>query len=97
MLSLQFSDTGRRQRKADSGLRALFNVASGGGSGGVVTTGVRGLSEADLKDAKPDSQALQTVQGYAVNKSEAAKFAKAGKLSTQEMDYLSEPAREEEQ
>ena len=87
MLSLQFSAAGKQNKKGDSGLRALFNVASGGG-GGSVTTGVRGLSEEDLKNAQPNPQALQAVQGYAVNKSEAQKFAQAGNLSAQDMDYV---------
>lgn len=92
MLSLQFSNAGKHRKTGDSGLRALFNVASGG-SGGSVTTGVRGLSEEDLKNAQPNSQALETVQGYAVTRTEAQKFAKAGNLNAQDMDYVAASAK----
>ena len=92
MLSLQFSDAGKQNKKGDSGLRALFNVASGGG-GGSVTTGVRGLSEEDLKNAQPNPQALLAVQGYAVSKSAAKNFAKAGNLSELEMEYVTAPEK----
>lgn len=89
MLSLQFSNADKN-KTGDSGLRALFNVASGSGSGGAVTTGVRGLSEEDLKNAHPNPQALETVQGYAVNKTEAQKFARLGNLLEQDMDYVAQ-------
>lgn len=88
MLSLQFSNAGKHRKTGDSGLRALFNVASGGGSGGSVTTGVRGLSEEDLKNAHPNPQALETVQGYAVARVEAQKFATSGSLLAQDMGYV---------
>ena len=76
LLSLKFSNADKK-KSGDSGLRALFNVASGGGGGGAVTTGVRGLSEENLKDAHPNPQALEQMQGYAASKEGAQKFAKA--------------------
>lgn len=92
MLSLQFSAAEKQNKKGDSGLRALFNVASGGG-GGSVTTGVRGLSAEDLKNAQPNPQALLAVQGYAVSKSAAKNFAMAGNLSALEMEYVTTPKK----
>lgn len=89
MLSLKFSNEGKN-KSGDSGLRALFNVASGGGSGGAVTTGVRGLSEENLKNAHPNPQALEKMQGYTANKEDAQKFARAGSLSAQDMGYVAE-------
>lgn len=87
MLSLQLV-RGTTQRRADNGLRSLFNVAQTGRGGSTVTTGVRGLSEEDLKHAKPNPQALKEVREYAATKAEAKRFAMAGKLKAQQVDYL---------
>ena len=89
MLSLRFSNVDK-DKSGDSGLGSLFNVASKGGSGGTVTTGVRGLSEENLKNAKANPEALEVMQGYAADKAGAQKFAKSGSLREQDMDYVSE-------
>lgn len=86
MLSLRMADTPKKS--GDGGLGALFNVATTGNSGSTVVTGVRGLSEEKLRDAHPNPQALQTMKGYAASKQEGVKFAKSGKLESQQMDYL---------
>ncbi len=44
------------------------------------TTGVRGLSEEELKNAKPDPAALQLVENLAVAPADARGFAKQGEL-----------------
>ena len=90
MLSLKFNSA--ESKSSDSGLATLFNVASSGGSGRSVTTGVRGLSEQDLKDAKPNPKALQAMEDFAVDGSEAQKFARSGKLSSQNIRYIPESA-----
>ncbi len=87
MLSLQLA-RGATDRRADNGLRSLFNVARSGGSGATVTTGVRGLSEEQLKNAQPDPQALQELERYAADRREAQRFAAEGKLQAQRVDYL---------
>ena len=92
MLSLRFSNADKN-KSGDSGLGSLFNVASKGGSGGTVTTGVRGLSEENLKNAQANPKALEAVQGYAANKAEAQKFAKSGNLRSQDMDYVTETGK----
>jgi hypothetical protein len=74
-------------------LGALFNVATTGNSGSTVTTGVRGLSEEKLKNARPNPEALKVMQGFAVSKQDASAFAKAGKLKSQHMDYLPPPGK----
>lgn len=84
MLSLRYQTTSGR---GDSGLGALFNVARTGRSGSTVTTGVRGLSEEDLKNSRPNPKELERAKGYAVNKAEARKHAKSGKLEEQDVDY----------
>ncbi len=88
MLSLRLGNGDAPIKSGDSGLGALFNVAATGNSGSTVTTGVRGLSEENLKNARPNPQALETMNGYAVSKEAASGFAKAGKLKSQQIDYL---------
>ncbi len=92
MLSLQLV-RGTTQRRADNGLRSLFNVAQTGRGGSTVTTGVRGLSEEQLKNPKPNPQALEEAQEFAATKAEAKRFAAAGKLKAQQVDYLAGGAR----
>jgi hypothetical protein len=53
-----------------------------------VATGVRGLSEEDLKNAQPNPREFEKLQNYAVNKAKAEKFARDAKLKTRQLDYL---------
>jgi hypothetical protein len=87
MLSLQLESNA--QKRGDNGLRSLFNVASTGRSSSTVTTGIRGLSEEQLKNTKPDPQALQAAKRYAVGREAAQRYAAEGKLHAQSVDYLS--------
>lgn len=91
LLDLRFGDASAPKKSGSSGLGALFNVATGGGN--TVSTGVRGLSEEKLKDPKPDPQALETVQHYAVSKNDAMQFGRAGQLAAQSIDYLPVPTK----
>jgi len=88
MLSLQLEASGQGKR-GDNGLSALFNVAATGKSSSTVTTGIRGLSEEQLKNSKPNPQALQAAKRYAVSRAEAQRYAAEGKLNAQSVDYLS--------
>ena len=92
MLSLRFSNADKN-KSGDSGLGSLFNVASKGGSGSTVTTGVRGLSEENLKNAKANPKALETMQGFAADKKAAQQFAKSGGLREQDVDYVDEAGK----
>jgi hypothetical protein len=53
----------------------------------IATTGIRGLSPEDLKNASPDPAALAKAQGYRADKPTAERFAKDGKLATASVDY----------
>ncbi len=88
MLSLQL-ETGTTSRRADNGLNSLFNVAATGRGGSTVTTGVRGLSEEQLKNTKPNPQALQDAKRYASSRDDAQRFATEGKLHAHSVGYLS--------
>lgn len=87
MLNLRF-DTNAQGKRGDNGLSALFNVATTGRSNSTVTTGIRGLSEEQLKNTKPNPQALQAARRFAVSRADAQHFAAEGKLHAQSVGYL---------
>jgi hypothetical protein len=86
MLSLRYSSTATKS--GDSGLKSLVNVGRSGSSGITVATGIRGLSEEDLKTAQPNPREFEKLQNYATNKPDATKFARDANLKTQQLDYL---------
>lgn len=71
----------------------LLGLTSGrAGTGKVVaTTGIRGLSEEDLKAAQFNATELQLAESFASTSTEAQKFAKQGQLTAQRLDYLPAP------
>lgn len=89
MLDLRASDAATK--KGDTGLGSLFNIGRSGSSGTTVATGVRGLSEEDLKNAQPNPAELAKLQNFAANKAQAEKFARSGKLKTQTLDFVPAP------
>ncbi len=86
MLSLRGDSTAKQS--GDSGLQSMINVGRSGSSGITMTTGIRGLSEEDLKNAHPNPGEFNKLQNYAANKAKAEKFARDAKLKTQQLDYL---------
>jgi hypothetical protein len=86
MLSLRGDNTARKS--GDTGLQSLINVGRSGSSGITMTTGIRGLSEEDLKNAHPNPGEFEKLKNYAASKAKAEKFAHDGKLKTQQLDYL---------
>ena len=91
MLSLRIDDGGAAKKSSDSGTGALFNIAVTGNSGSNTTNGVKGFGKEELKNAHPNPKALQAMNGYMVSAADAQKFAKAGKLVEQKLDYLAAP------
>jgi hypothetical protein len=53
----------------------------------IATTGIRGLSPEDLKNASPDAAALAKAQGYRAEKPAAERFAREGKLAAVNVEY----------
>ena len=88
-LALRFAGSGT-VKASNSGIARRFNLARIGSSGSQVTTGVRGLDAQDISSAQPNAAALQTMDGYAVSADEAGRFAAAGPLQAQSVDYPSE-------
>ncbi len=53
----------------------------------IATTGIRGLSPEDLKNASPDAAALAKAQSYRADKASAERFAREGKLAAVRVEY----------
>lgn len=87
MLSLRI-DPGTEKKSGESGLGALFNVARSGSSGSTVATGVRGLSEKDLRNAQPNFKELERLQHLTASTAEARLFAAQAKLKSRSISYL---------
>jgi len=72
-------------------LSGLASAIGGGRQAGsqatIATTGVRGLSPEDLKNASPDAAALAKMQSYRADKAAAERFARDGKLAEVRIDY----------
>jgi hypothetical protein len=58
----------------------------------IATTGIRGLSPEDLKNASPDPAALAKLQSYRADKAAAERFARDAKLAAVVIEYLEETA-----
>ena len=86
MLALRYGGPGVAKR-GDSGITQAINVARTGASGTQVTTGVRGLDEADIKTARPNPAELKKLEGYAESKRSSASFAGSGRLKAQRVEY----------
>lgn len=89
-VSLRFDDSSAPKKSGDSGFGSLFSAATTGSSGSTPTTGVKGVTEENLKNAQPNPRDLQAVNGYGVGKTEAQQFARSGKLVAQHVNYLGE-------
>jgi hypothetical protein len=53
----------------------------------IATTGIRGLSPEDLKNASPDPAALAKAKSYRADKPAAERFAREGKLAAVPVEY----------
>jgi hypothetical protein len=84
MLALRYGGAARR---GDTGVVQAINVARTGASGTQVTTGVRGLDEADINTARPNAAEYRKLEGYAESKQSSASFAESGKLKAQRVEY----------
>lgn len=76
-------------------VKGVLDVATGrAGTGKVVaTTGVRGLNEEELKNAKYNEEEVLKLESYAQTSQQAQQFAKKGGLQTVKLGYL--PASQE--
>jgi hypothetical protein len=52
----------------------------------IATTGIRGLSQEDLKNASPDEAELRRMHSFRVDQASAERFAREAKLAAQNVD-----------
>jgi hypothetical protein len=70
-------------------LTGLTSAISGGGTAkktNIATTGIRGLSPEDLKNAAPNPEALAKAHSYRSDKPAAERFARDGHLASVKVD-----------
>jgi hypothetical protein len=93
MLSVRRGASGKTDVAKEVG--GVGDLATGrAGTGQVVsTTGVRGLSEEELKDARFDAAQLAKAQSFVVAAEDARRHAAQGKLESRRFDYLPDPAK----
>ncbi|MGH8629525.1 MAG: hypothetical protein ACREU7_02000 [Burkholderiales bacterium] len=58
-----------------------------------VTTGVRGFSEEDLKEAKPNPGEVDKMESFAANSAHIGPFVQSGQLSSREVTYFDDKGR----
>lgn len=83
-----------KEKTSGEGLKMLRSVKETGrsGAGGIVaTTGVRGLNAEDLKNAKPNPKAVQTLEANRANEQQAREQARAVGLREKNVAYLAKP------
>ena len=93
MTSIKIAGSVAAGKSGDSGLGSLLNVARSGRSGNTgvtVATGVRGLTPEDLKNAKPDPEAVKKLDTVATTKGDAESFAGKASLRRQIVEYIPE-------
>jgi len=83
----------RGAASSGSQVKGVLDVASGrAGTGKVVaTTGVRGLNEEELKNAKYSEVEVKKLESFTITSGQAQQFAKSGGLKAVKFNYLSEP------
>ena len=72
----------------------FFSSDSSSTSSGTATIGVRGLSEAEIKSAKPDLEELSKMQQYASNQSRMKKFRQSGHLRANDVKHIDPDAKQ---
>lgn len=80
--------TGSGQR-GDNGIASIASMFKTGSSGNTVTTGVKGLSEEQLENAQPNPEEAKRLDKYKNTDGDARSYAKHGRLTAQQLDYLS--------
>ncbi|HPK54014.1 MAG TPA: SH3 domain-containing protein [Smithellaceae bacterium] len=88
----------RGTAQSGSAIKGVLDVASGrAGTGKVVaTTGVRGLNEEELKNARYNESAVKKMESYTQTVQQGRRFAHEGGLQAVQFDYLPEAGQEGE-
>ncbi len=71
-----------------AGVDTLGNVMRTGSTGGVATTGAKGIDRDQLEKAKPDYEQLKRLDQDAIDADAARHFADEIKLAARKLDYV---------
>ena len=85
----------RNQISTDTTASGSLGLATGRlGSNSIVnTSGTRGLDAGDLKQSKPNAEALKTLRQYHVSKEQAVAFRTSSGLQERTLEYLKAPVQ----
>ena len=94
MMALRMGEGARQPGAAGAaaGLGGLLNIARTGSSGNTVSTGAKGITEENLKNAQPNLAELKKLQQLGASPAEARNFARTGGLRPRDVAYLSPTA-----
>lgn len=81
--------SGAASGSALGGVNQVLNVARTGSSGNTVTTGVKGLSAEQIRNAKPNPQEVERMKSFAVTGAQAQQFARNSKLTSRSVADIS--------
>ena len=94
MLSVRLGSPDQKPQSGGSLLSALgIGSRPRPATTATATTGVRGFSEEDLANAKPDAAEVEKMKSYAATSEEAAKLAENGKLAVKQVAYFDEDGK----
>jgi hypothetical protein len=94
MLNVKVTE-GAQNLSTGTDLTQAATLATGrAGSGNIVSTsGLRGLSEEELRTAQPDYAQFDKLNSYGVDKASASSYAKSNGLAGRTVQYLPTPAK----
>ncbi len=91
MLSVKLGSSDQKPQSGGNLLSALGIGSKPRPSGtSTVTTGVRGFSEEDLAEAKPNAAEVEKMKSFAATSAQAVKLAESGKLEARQVAYFDE-------
>jgi hypothetical protein len=91
LLSIRRGEAGKASTAKELGGVAALSSGRAGTGQIVSTTGVRGLTEEELKSAKFDGEGLRRAESYASSRAEAEAFAREGNLIKRDVGGLPDP------
>ena len=90
MLSVRLGSPDQKPQGGGNLLSSLIGSRPRPATTSTVTTGVRGFSEEDLANAKPNAAEVEKMKGFAATPEEATRLAESGKLEVKLIAYFDE-------
>ena len=88
MTSLRMNSSSSGSSWGMGWLSQLFGSGRSGATGTTATTGVRGLNTGDIANARPDPQAVDSLNAWTATPDQARQFAQELHLKAQQIPYL---------